>query len=130
MNQAHLLDEELLLAYYKEGAPAEALEHLTHCADCSARLASLGHVLQAIEAPIAPEPPLSFEQEMWARVDQRLSQRAPHSFGTWRWRTLGRAAAPAAVPVRRLFFARRAPPVETAVPTPPSSHPSPEKHQQ
>src|SRR5258706_14680186 len=96
MNQTHLLDEELLLVQYKDGAPAEALEHLAHCTDCSARLASLGHVLQAIEAPIAPEPPLSFEQEMWARIDQRISQGTRRPYWSWRWRTLAISAVAAA----------------------------------
>src|SRR5258706_5625043 len=126
MNQTHLLDEELLLVQYKDGAPAEALEHLAHCTDCSARLASLGHVLQAIEAPIAPEPPLSFEQEMWARVDRRLSQRAPQ-FGTWRWRTLGLAAAAAVVLIAVFIMGRWTAPVKPDVQTPLASNHSGQK---
>ena len=76
MATQHLTDDELILHYYGETAPAyeqRAAEHLEACGPCRGEYVRLQQVLGAIdESAVAVEPPPSFERTVWARLEPNL----------------------------------------------------------
>jgi hypothetical protein len=72
----HLSEEQLVLYYYgeKEGRrPTEA--HLQECAACRGQLESLQRVLDAVEAPPAPERGEQYGAQVWDRIRAHLPER-------------------------------------------------------
>jgi hypothetical protein len=112
MATQHLTEDELILHYYGEAAPAEeqrAAAHLDACAPCRGEYVRLQHVLGVIdENAVAVEPAPSFERTVWARLEPNL--RPPQrSWVGWLLTPapLGLAAA-VVVLVAGAFFAGRA----------------------
>jgi len=122
MATQHLTEDELILHYYGETAPAQeqrAAAHLEACGPCRGEYVRLQHVLGVIdESAVAVEPPPSFERTVWARLEPNLRP-ARRSWMSWLMSPapLGLAAA-VAVLVVGAFFAGRAlspaPPVPAA----------------
>ena len=112
MATQHLTDDELILHYYGETAPAHeqrAAEHLEACGPCRGEYVRLQHVLGVIdESAVAVEPPPSFERTVWARLEPNLRP-ARRSWMSWLMSPapLGLAAA-VVVLVVGAFFAGRA----------------------
>ena len=112
MATQHLTDDELILHYYGETAPAyeqRAAEHLEACGPCRGEYVRLQQVLGVIdESAVAVEPPPSFERTVWARLEPNLRP-ARRSWMSWLMSPapLGLAAA-VVVLVVGAFFAGRA----------------------
>ena len=112
MATQHLTDDELILHYYGETAPAQeqrAAAHLEACGPCRGEYVRLQHVLGVIdESAVAVEPPPSFERTVWARLEPNLRP-ARRSWMSWLMSPapLGLAAA-VVVLVVGAFFAGRA----------------------
>ena len=126
---AHLSEEDLVLAYYRElPAPDQAAadNHLAACETCRAARTQLVETLGLVDAAPAAEAPPGFERVMWARVEAALPP--PSGLRAWfvpRWAL---AAAGAAVVVVAAFVAGRwsggvvtPPPTETVAVTAPAS---------
>lgn len=80
MQMSHITEEDLILHYYGEMAPAEeqALSsHLAACPDCRGELTRLQRVLGAVdESALAPAAlPEGFERTVWARLEPNLRRR-------------------------------------------------------
>jgi predicted anti-sigma-YlaC factor YlaD len=83
----HLNDESLILHYYGELPPAEesAVEgHLAACAACRTSYGRLQRVLAVVDTAPVPELPPGYEQDVWARLQQRL----PAGRRAW-WSSIG-----------------------------------------
>ena len=112
MATQHLTEDELILHYYGESAPAQeqrAAAHLEACGPCRGEYVRLQHVLGVIdESAVAVEPPPSFERTVWARLEPNLRP-ARRSWMSWLMSPapLGLAAA-VVVLVVGAFFAGRA----------------------
>jgi hypothetical protein len=112
MATQHLTDDELILHYYGETAPAHeqrAAAHLEACGPCRGEYVRLQQVLGVIdESAMAVEPPPSFERTVWARLEPNLRP-ARRSWMSWLMSPapLGLAAA-VVVLVVGAFFAGRA----------------------
>jgi hypothetical protein len=112
MATQHLTEDELILHYYGETAPAQkqrAAAHLEACGPCRGEYVRLQQVLEVIdESAVAVEPPPSFERTVWARLEPNLR---PARRGWMSWlmspAPLGLAAA-VVVLVVGAFFAGRA----------------------
>jgi hypothetical protein len=112
MATPHLTEDELILHYYGETAPAQkqrAAAHLEACGPCRGEYVRLQQVLEVIdESAVAVEPPPSFERTVWARLEPNLH---PARRGWMSWlmspAPLGLAAA-VVVLVVGAFFAGRA----------------------
>lgn len=81
----HLGEDDLTLLYYDELAAAEAREaraHLDACAECQARRDELGRVLAMVDDGDVPEPDVTFEAQMWRRLQPALrAERRPARIG-------------------------------------------------
>ena len=112
MATQHLTEDELILHYYGETAPAQeqrAAAHLEACGPCRGEYVRLQQVLGVIdESAVAGEPPPSFERTVWARLEPNLRP-ARRSWMSWLMSPapLGLAAA-VLVLVVGAFFAGRA----------------------
>ena len=112
MATQHLTEDELILHYYGETAPAHeqrAAAHLEACGPCRGEYVRLQQVLGVIdESAVAVEPPPSFERTVWARLEPNLRP-ARRSWMSWLMSPapLGLAAA-VLVLVVGAFFAGRA----------------------
>jgi hypothetical protein len=112
MATQHLTEDEMILHYYGESAPAQeqrAAAHLEACGPCRGEYVRLQHVLGVIdESAVAVEPPPSFERTVWARLEPNLRP-ARRSWMSWLMSPapLGLAAA-VVVLVVGAFFAGRA----------------------
>ena len=112
MATQHLTEDELILHYSGETAPAHeqrAAAHLEACGPCRGEYVRLQHVLGVIdESAVAVEPPPSFERTVWARLEPNLRP-ARRSWMSWLMSPapLGLAAA-VVVLVVGAFFAGRA----------------------
>jgi hypothetical protein len=88
-NQGHLADEDFVLDYYGEldATDRERVRaHLSWCADCQSADRDVRATLRLVDVTQVPDPPASFERDMWARIEPQL--RAPSS----PWWTRVRAA--------------------------------------
>lgn len=75
---SHPSDDELVLHYYDESDRRETLAaHLDQCADCRARYVTLQRVMATAQAGAEPQPPASFEDDLWARLQPVVATR-PH----------------------------------------------------
>ena len=112
MATQHLTEDELILHYYGETAPAHeqrAAAHLEACGPCRGEYVRLQQVLGVIdESAVAMEPPPSFERTVWARLEPNLRP-ARRSWMSWLMSPapVGLAAA-VVVLVVSAFFAGRA----------------------
>jgi hypothetical protein len=83
----HPNDDELILHFYGEHAPAERARidaHLGGCATCQSLWDEIGRTLTVAGDADVPEPPAGFERVMWARVSAALPPRT----SPWSWRAL------------------------------------------
>jgi hypothetical protein len=83
----HPTDDELILHFYGEHAPADRARidaHLGACAACQSLWDEIGRTLTVVGDSDVPEPPADFERVMWARVSAALPQRT----SPWSWRAL------------------------------------------
>jgi len=89
----HLNDESLILHYYGELPPADesAVDgHLATCVTCRASYSRLQQVLAVVDTAPVPDLPPGYEQDVWARLQQKLpaGRRAwwsPFGIGSVRW---------------------------------------------
>src|SRR5688572_2982462 len=76
MATQHLTDDDLILHYYGETAPADdrqARGHLQQCALCRGEYIRLQRVLASIDdSSVAVDLPPSFERTVWARLEPTL----------------------------------------------------------
>lgn len=83
----HLADDDIVLDYYGELEAAErdrVRAHLAWCADCQLVDRDVRATLRLVDVTPAPEPPASFEREMWARIEPQLRRESPgRSSTTW-----------------------------------------------
>ena len=91
-HSGHLADEDFVLDYYGELSAADRERvhaHLGWCADCQHADRDVRATLRLVDVTRVPEPPDSFERDMWARIEPQLRATAPPS--SWRaWlRALG-----------------------------------------
>jgi len=73
----HLTEDDLILHYYGEAGTAEesrAERHLAECPGCREAFGALRRVMGAIDAAPVPEPALSFERAVWARLQTELNR--------------------------------------------------------
>ncbi len=92
----HPSDDDLILRFYGEHAPAERSRidaHLAVCPTCQAAWDEIGETLRLVDVATVPEPPDGFERVMWARVARAL----PPPRRVWTLRALMPAASLAAV---------------------------------
>lgn len=83
----HPTDDELVLHFYGEHAPADRTRidaHLGGCATCQSLWDEIGRTLTVAGDADVPEPPADFERVMWARVSAALPPRT----SPWTWRAL------------------------------------------
>jgi multidrug efflux pump subunit AcrA (membrane-fusion protein) len=123
----HPTDDELVLHFYGEHAPADRTRidaHLGGCATCQSLWDEIGRTLTVAGDADVPEPPPHFERVMWARVSAALPPRT----SPWTWRALvpltsfgalaialamgGRTPAPAAEPALKTAEAAPSPDAE------------------
>jgi hypothetical protein len=74
-NQGHLADEDFVLDYYGEldAADRERVRaHLSWCADCQSADRDVRATLRLVDVTQVPDPPASFERDMWARIEPQL----------------------------------------------------------
>lgn len=83
----HLSADEFILAYYAEPGAEELRVHLDSCVACHAELARLASVLDQVTPIDPPEPAADYEQQVWQRLEWRLSaeKKRRHSSSAWRW---------------------------------------------
>ncbi len=101
----HILDEQLVLHYYGEGDRLVE-EHLAGCPDCRSQYRRLQLVLNTVRDPL-PERAPDYEQQVWARLEPKVSR------GSWRrwleWRRWVPAAAVAGLLVAAFLAGRYTP---------------------
>jgi hypothetical protein len=71
----HLSEDDLVLHYYGELAPAEenrAESHLTQCHGCQASYTRLQRVMAFVDSAPAVDAPDGFERTAWARIEPSL----------------------------------------------------------
>jgi hypothetical protein len=126
----HLADEDFVLDYYGEldAADRERVHaHLAWCADCQHADRDLRATLRLVDVTPVPEPPASFERDMWARIEPQLvASPAPASWvarlGAWlrvdraMWPRLAWAGGVAAAVVVAFFVGRAGRPDTAATP--------------
>lgn len=117
----HSTDDELILHFYGEHAPADRARidaHLGSCAQCQSLWDEIGRTLTAVGDADVPEPPPHFERVMWARVSAALPPRT----SPWSWRALVPITSFGALAMALVLGGRTpapdAPAVETAQATP------------
>jgi hypothetical protein len=78
----HLNEDQLILHYYGEAPDPGAIEfHLSSCADCRAGFEDLRRVLAVANALQVPARSESYGNEVWQRLQPRLSERR-----RWDWK--------------------------------------------
>lgn len=73
----HLSEDELILHYYGETAPADETRvgsHLESCAECQVAKERLHRVLTLVDSAAPVEAPLGFERSAWARLEPALDE--------------------------------------------------------
>jgi hypothetical protein len=83
----HLADEDFVLDYYGELDAADRQRmraHLAWCADCQQADRDVRATLRLVDVTQVPDPPASFEREMWARIEPQLHVEADRqSWAAW-----------------------------------------------
>ena len=70
----HVSEEDLILHYYGEPTGDSRVDqHVSTCAVCQAEFARLQRVLSLVDERTVPDPPPSFERDMWARLQPQLT---------------------------------------------------------
>jgi len=75
LSSGHLADEDIVLDYYGELDAADrdrVRAHLAWCADCQHADRDVRATLRLVDVTPVPEPPESFERELWARIEPQL----------------------------------------------------------
>lgn len=99
LGQSHVAEQTLILHYYGELDEPSAVEpHLAACATCRDEFERLQRLLALVELQEVPEPPPTFEREVWARLTPHLGRRglswvAPMRPSGRQWASVGAAAA-------------------------------------
>jgi hypothetical protein len=76
----HVPDEDFVLDYYDEldAADRERVRgHLARCGECRRADQDVRSTLRMVDVAPPPEPPETFEREMWARIAPHLGVRQP-----------------------------------------------------
>src|SRR5687768_7054887 len=71
----HLADEDFVLDYYGELDAADRQRvraHLAWCADCQSADRDVRATLRLVDVTQVPDPPASFESDMWSRIAPHL----------------------------------------------------------
>jgi hypothetical protein len=74
-SSGHLADEDFVLDYYGELDAADRQRvraHLAWCADCQSADRDVRETLRLVDVTQVPDPPASFESDMWARIEPHL----------------------------------------------------------
>jgi len=80
LSSGHLADEDIVLDYYGELDAADrdrVRAHLAWCGGCQHADRDVRATLRLVDVTPAPEPPESFEREMWARIEPQLRLSPP-----------------------------------------------------
>lgn len=133
-NTGHLADEDFVLDYYGELDAADRQRvraHLAWCADCQYADRDVRETLRLVDVTKVPDPPESFEREMWARIEPHLRVEAERpSWAAWLRSSLTADARPwprlawaggVAAAVVLAFFVGRAGRPETPAPSGPAT---------
>jgi hypothetical protein len=82
-SSGHLGDEDFVLDYYGELDAADRQRvraHLAWCADCQCADRDVRETLRLVDVTQVPDPPASFERDMWARIEPHV-QAVPRGTG-------------------------------------------------
>jgi hypothetical protein len=94
----HLADEDFVLDYYGELDAADRQRvraHLAWCADCQHADRDVRATLRLVDVTQVPDPPASFEREMWVRIEPHLQVEAERlSWAAWLRASLRADATP------------------------------------
>jgi hypothetical protein len=102
---SHLNEEQLILFYYgEEGDTLTAEQHLEECGECRALFGSLQRVLNVVDSLPLPERGAEYGQQVWRRIERRLSAGVGSRIktpgiktwlrpGPWRWAVASVAGA-------------------------------------
>lgn len=85
----HLLEEQLLDAYYAEPLSSELRQHLAACSECRANLESLTGTLDSIRDYQTPVRGPEYGGQVWTRLLPALPSKSRRNWFTW-W-TMGPA---------------------------------------
>jgi hypothetical protein len=102
----HPSDDDLILLFYGEAEPADAMRmrtHLAACSSCQASFRELEQTMELVDAAAVPEPDAAFERAIWTRIEPALARP-----GRWSLRTIGPALALAAAVVLMIALGRTA----------------------
>ena len=115
----HLSEEQLVLHYYGELEPLEAVKHLESCDACRARFAALDSDLSLIKTATIPHRPDDYGRRVWQRLQPRLEGAAVRTHPSWfvfpQWKL---AAAAVLLVVAGFVAGRFGPGRETPLPEP------------
>jgi hypothetical protein len=76
----HIAEEDFVLDYYGELDAEERARvrgHLAWCGACQLADQDVRATLRLVDVAPPPEPPPSFEREMWARIEPHLAEATP-----------------------------------------------------
>jgi len=86
----HVAEEDFVLDYYGEldASDRERVRgHLAWCGSCQLADQDLRATLRLVDVAPAPEPPPSFERELWARIEPHVAAGTPRA--SWSERLIG-----------------------------------------
>lgn len=86
----HVAEEDFVLDYYGELEASErdrVRDHLARCGACQLADQDVRATLRLVDVAPPPEPPPSFEREMWARIEPHVAGGMPRA--SWSERLLG-----------------------------------------
>jgi len=117
LDEKHLNEEQLVLYYYGEDAPAvdgtvhESVErHLGECETCRTAYQTLQRVLNSVDSLPVPERGAEYESQVWSAVEGRLPRRRrswiSKRLGSIKWKPLSAAAVMALVVIAAFFMGR------------------------
>ena len=116
----HYTEDDLILHYYGEDGRrrGRVAHHLETCAECGAAYRSLAGALDALPSADPPERGDQYGLELWQRIRHQLPEPAAAGWTAWLgWRSIGTAAAAAALVVAAFLAGRVSP--RTPVPARP-----------
>lgn len=76
LHECHLNDQQLILHYYGEAAPAAEAAHLEGCETCRAAYADLQRLLNTMDAATVPDRGPDYGAEVWSRLSKRWQPRS------------------------------------------------------
>jgi hypothetical protein len=96
----HLSEEQMILHFYDEpgsGTAGGAASHLSECAECQQRFASLRTLLNSVDTMRVPERGDGYGAEVWKRVEWRMRGVRPAARSSSQWKQWAAIAAMLAV---------------------------------